>query len=157
MRIQTTTTMAGMITRQRKRHWISFVLTSSSGRALQLPRGAVAEVELCGWKDHQQGHRQMLGHSVKKSFHLSDISFGMNKGIAMLGMPKKVLLGSFSLSSCIFIESARAFTGRRCPHSGKGEDFLSHQPNFFTETAVTPERKVEKWFPRWEINRHAEG
>ena len=21
------------------------------------------------------------------------------------------------------------------------------------ETAVTPERKVEKWFPRWEINR----
>ena len=81
----------------------------------------------------------------------------MNKGIAMLGMPKKVLLGSFSLSSCIFIESARAFTGRRCPHSGKGEDFLSHLPNFFTETAVNPERKVEKSFPRWEINHHAEG
>ena len=39
----------------------------------------------------------------------------------------------------------------------EGEDFLSRQPNFFTETAVTPERKVEKWFPRWEINRHAEG
>ena len=54
-------------------------------------------------------------------------------------------------------ESARAFTGRRNSHSGRGEDFLSHQPNFFTETAVTPERKVEKWFPRWEINRHAEG
>ena len=28
---------------------------------------------------------------------------------------------------------------------------------FFTETAVTPERKVKKWFPTWEINRHAEG
>ena len=54
-------------------------------------------------------------------------------------------------------ESARAVTGRRCPHSGKGEDFLTGQPDFFTETAVTPERKVEKWFPRWEINRHAEG
>ena len=54
-------------------------------------------------------------------------------------------------------ESARAFTGRRCPHSGKGEDFLTCQPDFFTETAVTPERKVEKWFPRWEINRHAKG
>ena len=54
-------------------------------------------------------------------------------------------------------ESARAFTCRRNSHSGKGEDFLSRQPNFFTETAVTPERKVEKWFPRWEINRHAEG
>ena len=54
-------------------------------------------------------------------------------------------------------ESARAFTGRRNSHSGKGEDFLSRQPNFFTETAVTPERKVEKSFPRSEINRHAEG
>ena len=54
-------------------------------------------------------------------------------------------------------ESARAVTGRRCPHSGRGEDFLSCQPDFFTETAVTPERKVAKWFPRWEINRHVEG
>ena len=54
-------------------------------------------------------------------------------------------------------ESARAVAGRRCPHSGRGEDFLSRQPDFFTETAVTPERKVEKSFPRWEINRHIEG
>ena len=54
-------------------------------------------------------------------------------------------------------ESARAFTGIWNSHSGRGEDFLSHQPNFFTETAVTPERKVEKWLPRWEINRHDEG
>ena len=54
-------------------------------------------------------------------------------------------------------ESARAVTGRRCPHSGKGEDFLTGQPDFFTETAVTPERIVEKSFLRWEIKRHAEG
>ena len=54
-------------------------------------------------------------------------------------------------------ESARAVTGRRWPHSGKEEHFLTGQLNFFTETAVTPERKVEKSFPRWEINRHAEG
>ena len=54
-------------------------------------------------------------------------------------------------------ESARAVTGRRCPHGGKGEDFLTGQLDFFTETAVTPERKVEKSFPRWEINRHVEG
>ena len=40
-------------------------------------------------------------------------------------------------------ESARAFTGRRNSHSGRGEDFLSRQPNFFSETAVTPERKVD--------------
>ena len=54
-------------------------------------------------------------------------------------------------------ESARAVTGRRYPHSGKGEDFLTGQLNIFTETAVTPEQKVEKSFPRSEINRHAEG
>merc|ERR1712016_255079 len=44
-------------------------------------------------------------------------------------------------------ESARAFTGRRNSYSGRGEDFLTGQPNFFTETTVTPKRKVEKWFP----------
>ena len=54
-------------------------------------------------------------------------------------------------------ESARALTGRRCPHSGEGEDFLTGQPDFFTETALTPERKVETSFPRSEINRNAEG
>ena len=34
---------------------------------------------------------------------------------------------------CIFqpAEGARAVTGRRCPQSGEGEDFLSHQPDFF--------------------------
>ena len=43
------------------------------------------------------------------------------------------------------------------PTGGRGEDFLSRQPDFFTETALTPERKVEKSFPRWEINRHVKG
>ena len=32
-----------------------------------------------------------------------------------------------------------------------------YQLNFFMKTAVTPERKVEKLIPRWEINRHAKG
>ena len=50
--------------------------------------------------------------------------------------------------SSLRAESARAVTGRRCPHSGEGEDFLTGQLNFFTETAVTPERKVEKSIPR---------
>ena len=52
--------------------------------------------------------------------------------------------------SSLRAESARAVTGRR-------EDFLNRQQDFFTETAVTSERKVEKSFPRWEINRHGEG
>ena len=31
-------------------------------------------------------------------------------------------------------ESARAVTGRRCPHSGEGEDFLTGQLNFFYDS-----------------------
>ena len=54
-------------------------------------------------------------------------------------------------------ESTGAVTGWQCPHSGEGGDFLTGQLNFITETAATPERKVEKSFPRWEINRHTEG
>ena len=88
---------------------------------------------------------------------------------ALPGIPKLPILAIFwcqngsviakmlSSPKGLRAESARAFTGRRCPHSGRGEDFLTGQLNFFTETAVTPERKVEKSFPRWEINRHAEG
>ena len=82
-----------------------------------------------------------------------------------LVLPKPLLEGGLkydytkigSQLSSPHAESARAVTGRRCPHSGEGEDFLTGQLNFFTETAVTPEQKVEKSFPRWEFNRHAEG
>ena len=52
---------------------------------------------------------------------------------------------------------ARAVTGRRCPHNEEGEDFLSRQRDFFSETAVTPEQKVEKSIPRWEMIGHSEG
>ena len=54
-------------------------------------------------------------------------------------------------------ESARAVTGRWCPHSGKGEDFLTGQPVFLTKTAVSLEFKVKNSFPRSEINGHADG
>ena len=49
-------------------------------------------------------------------------------------------------------ESARAVTGRQCSHSGKGEDFLMGQLNFFTETAVSPERKIKNRSPGWKLN-----
>ena len=34
---------------------------------------------------------------------------------------------------------------------------MSRQPHFFTETAVTPEQKVEKLLPRWEMNGLSQG
>ena len=43
------------------------------------------------------------------------------------------------------------------PTVGRGKTFRAVNRIFFTETALTPERKVEKSFPRSEINRHAEG
>ena len=50
-------------------------------------------------------------------------------------------------------ESARAFTGRRNSHSGRGEDFLTGQPDFFTETAVTPRLKsTSSWGGTREIS-----
>ena len=54
-------------------------------------------------------------------------------------------------------ETARAVTGRQCPQSGEGEDFLTGQLDFSTKTAVTTERRVEKLIPRWEVNRLSEG
>ena len=84
----------------------------------------------------------------------SKLCFSWKNAVAnILSSPRAKRAGPKGLR----VESARAFTGRRNSHSGRGEDFLSRQPNFFTETALTLERKVEKWFPRWEINRHAEG
>ena len=53
--------------------------------------------------------------------------------------------------------SLRALGLLLCPHSGEGGDFLTGQPDFFTWMAVTWERKVEKLFPRWEMNGHSEG
>ena len=43
---------------------------------------------------------------------------------------RNLLFIIYHLSS-LRAESARAVTGRRCPHSGKGEDFLTGQLNFF--------------------------
>ena len=45
----------------------------------------------------------------------------------MLSSPRAKRAGPKGLRA----ESARAVTGRRCPHSGRGEVFLSRQPDFF--------------------------
>ena len=56
-----------------------------------------------------------------------------------------------------FIQPAReAVTGRRCPHSGVGEDFLVRLPVFFTKRAVSRKPKVEKSIRRYQIDRLGE-
>ena len=82
-----------------------------------------------------------------------------------IGMPRNTNLAVFYQARARSARARRACALRALgllladgtPTGGRGEDFLSRQPDFFTETAVTPERKVEKSFPRWEINRHVEG
>ena len=56
-----------------------------------------------------------------------------------LNIPKK----GFKLSSPR-AERARAVTGRRCPHSGVGEDFLPHRRVPLMKMAVTRKQKVKK-------------
>ena len=45
-------------------------------------------------------------------------------------------------------ESARAVTGRRCPHSGKGEDFLTGQLNFFYGNCCNSGTESRKIVPK---------
>ena len=54
-------------------------------------------------------------------------------------------------------ESARAVTGRRCPHSGEGEDFLPRQMGPLTKTVVTQKRNVKKSIRRCQNDRNTEG
>ena len=105
-------------------------------------------------------HSLLSGRKFKRNFNLYKKDVRANTAMMHREKDKKMVnnkqIENIYLSS-LRAESARAFTGRLCPHTGKEEYFLTGQPNFFTETAVTPERKVEKSFPMWEINRHAEG
>ena len=54
-------------------------------------------------------------------------------------------------------ESARAVTGRRCPHSGEGEEFLPRQMVPLTKTVVTQKRNAKKSVRRCQNDRNAEG
>ena len=45
-------------------------------------------------------------------------------------------------------ESARAVTGRRCPYSGKGEDFLTGRLNFFYGNSCNSGTESRKIVPK---------
>ena len=75
-----------------------------------------------------------------------------------IGMPETITSSSCIVGTFEEIYPARALRALGLLlFSRNGEDFLVGQLNFFTETAVTPEQKVKKSFPRWEINRRAKG
>ena len=83
-------------------------------------------------------------------FHYDDICFAHSGNI-----PQPDRRRSFrkrlwvTLLSSTRAESARAVTGRQCPHSGVGEDFLARRPGFFTKMALTRKWKVKNRSEGW--------
>ena len=77
------------------------------------------------------------------------VGFGKKKWIINISLETNDQKSFFFRTTFLFLsslraESARAVTGRQCPHSGEGKDFLTHQPGFFfTKRAVAREQKVE--------------
>ena len=86
---------------------------------------------------------------------LFSVSLVSNQGIRYVeyvteGRLKWAFLSVCSLASPrakgLRAESTRAVTGRRCPHSGEGEDFLTSQLNFVYENCCnsgTESRKID--------------
>ena len=67
----------------------------------------------------RHGFKQNIPYDVLLTMHISDVFM--------------TIFGNISRSTMeptSRVESARAVTGRRCPHSGEGEDFLRRQPGF---------------------------
>ena len=85
------------------------------------------------------GHQRKLGsYSKNRNFWPKTEILGPKKGSHFFPLtmfwprPEKVVQRKkLPLLKGLPAESARAVTGRRCPHSGRGEDFLSRQPDFF--------------------------
>ena len=86
----------------------------------------------------------MVDTMFKAEMLLAGLVTGLNLGErAIILVANKTDLVRFKTSmSNLSSPRARAVTGRRCPHSGVGEDFLGHRPGPLTKTGVTRERKV---------------
>ena len=115
-----------------------------------------------GWRTRWQHLSQSKIINMRKSKHWSRfIQLSKSQQTKVLAHFELSVYFPEHLKTCICPARALRALGLLLadgtPTGGRGEDFLNRQPDFFTETAVTPERKVEKSFPRWEINRHVEG
>ena len=71
--------------------------------------------------------------------------------------PQSMWCGSRAPLSSLRAESAWAVPGRRCPHSGVGEDFLVRRPGPLMKMGVTREQNVQKSIWRCQIEDIAEG
>ena len=101
---------------------------------------------------------ELLALRETESFYFCNwIGFSLVKACGQKSLP---LIGKASEKTSFIqparAKSARAVTGRQCPHSGVGEEFLVRRPGLPTKTAVTRKRKVEKSIRRCKIHHLAE-
>ena len=86
----------------------------------------------------------MVDTMFKAEMLLAGLVTGLNLGErAIILVANKTDLVRFKTSmSNLSSPRARAVTGRRCPNSGVGEDFLGRRPVFFfTKTTLIRKRK----------------
>ena len=102
---------------------------------------------MSGGESHCIGGRALRDFDINTDYYFSTIiAMYYVLVINKLSSPRAKRAGPKGLPA----ESARAVTGRRCPHSGEGEDFLTH---LFTKMAITQKLKAEKSISRWEMDR----
>ena len=68
-----------------------------------------------------------MGKKLDERCHNVGEAVNHDQSVLTLSCPRAKRAGPKGLRA----ESARAFTGRRNSHSGRGEDFLTGQPDFF--------------------------
>ena len=81
------------------------------------------------------------------------VGFGKKKWIINISLETNDQKSFFFRTTFLFLsslraESARAVTGRRCPHSGEGKTFWRVNWFFFYENSCNSEMESCKWLPR---------
>ena len=92
----------------------------------------------------------MVDTMFKAEMLLAGLVTGLNLGErAIILVANKTDLVRFKTSmSNLSSPRARAVTGRWCPHSGRGEDFLTGQPDFFYGNSYNSGTESRKIVPK---------
>ena len=103
-----------------KRHWQAFKANIEKRKQIQTQIAVIHNV----W-EQQADASQVDKHVIRLERVYEPFIYSQKGSIDLYIMVINVVWLSSPRA-----ESARAVTGRRCPYSGRGEDFLSRQPDF---------------------------
>ena len=119
-------------------------------------QGTRRRQQSCRWDTWGSSSRGLLAHCTTTIATLLCINVSFMISIIFL-YHYQARAQSARARSARALRALRLLLADGTPTVGGGKTFWRVSRIFFTETAVTPDRKVEKSFPRWEINRHVEG